>query len=1316
MRTRSLQIVGLTLMASLLLFVVPARAIQPQMAPSVFLDDHAERTESSSRQIRVSMPLTGPSTKLADRINKRSVESKAIAAVERSLVITPRQETVPINWRKVGFLSPRQLYSIAYDSARGVVVLFGGYDGALRDDTWEWDGISWIRRDPAHRPSARQGQAMAYDSARGVVVLFGGDDAADQDDTWEWNGSDWIELSPIHRPPGRDRHAVAYDTVREVVVLFGGSNSTGYLDDTWEWDGSDWVQRSPANHPQARNGHAMAYDGAHGAVVLFGGNDNGTNRQDHWEWNGTNWVERSPATRPPGRRYHAMAYDTVRGVVVMFGGCCYQNDTWEWTGTTWVQRSPATPPPVRDGHAMAYDSGRGVVVLFGGWGGSSLLNDTWEWDGTNWTDRGQPSYPSPRYSHAMAYDSGREVAVLFGGSNSLGYLSDTWEWDGMDWVQRSPANSPSARDRHTMVYDSNRGVIVLFGGFGASGYQGDTWEWNGTNWVQRSPAHHPAGREGAGIAYDSARGMVVLFGGSNNSGRLNDTWEWNGSDWAQRSSGNSPSARHWLAMAYDSARQVVVLFGGWDGWYQDDTWEWNGTNWLERYPVVYPEARDAHAMAYDSATGAVVLFGGNNYNHLDDTWEWDGTNWQQRNPDDHPSARDSFAIVYDNTHEKTILFGGHYDSGGDVFLNDTWQYAPLVPRPILSPIENLDGDGEYFIEWSTVPIAISYTLEEDNTASFASPTVRYQGDQTQFQVSSQGSGDWYYRVKCSNSQGDSAWSNVELAGVRPPAPDLYPILNEDGDGTYLVDWSDATGATSYRLEEDDNYAFTSPTVRYNGAASQYQVSGQQGGTWYYRARASNTGGDSAWSNSELVGVVPAAPVLLAISNPDGNGDYVVDWSDVSGALTYRLVEDDNAAFTSPVVRYEGDSSQFTVTAQQPGLWYYRVRAGNATGDGPWSNVQSAGVLPEAPVLDPVSNPDGNGDYIVNWNDVAGATSYRLEEDDNIEFNSPTVRYNGTNSQFQVSGQPTGLWYYRVLASCAGGDSPWSNIESVSVAPAAPVLFPISNPDGNGDYSVHWSEVSGATSYRLEEDDNSAFTSSTVRYIGAGSEFQVYGQEAGVWYYRVLASNAYGDSPWSNTESVGVVPSAPTLLSIPNPECDGDYIVDWNDVPGAFSYQLQEDDNAAFTSPTLRYEGSSSQYMVTGQLPGVWYYRVLASNSGGDSPWSNIEWVGVCPAAPELEAISNPDGNGDYLVDWNDVSGAAGYELEEDDNINFDSPVSRYQGTNTQLEVMGQAVGSWYYRVRAFNAAGYGGWSQPRAVTVLAVRYRVYLAVVMRGSP
>ena len=79
------------------------------------------------------------------------------------------------NWTQKSPASPssRSLHAMAYDAARGQVVLFGGYGGGFRNDTWVWDGTTWAQKSPATSPSSRYGHAMAYDAARGQVVLFG---------------------------------------------------------------------------------------------------------------------------------------------------------------------------------------------------------------------------------------------------------------------------------------------------------------------------------------------------------------------------------------------------------------------------------------------------------------------------------------------------------------------------------------------------------------------------------------------------------------------------------------------------------------------------------------------------------------------------------------------------------------------------------------------------------------------------------------------------------------------------------------------------------------------------------------------------------------------------------------------------------------------------------------------------------------------------------------------------------------------------------------------------------------------------------------
>lgn len=167
--------------------------------------------------------------------------------------------------------------AMVYDSSRNLLTLYGGVGPAANggaggdfDDTWEFDGNLWLHRD-VPGPPARRRHAMAFDSQRGVSVVFGGAlNNARKRDTWEWDGQQWT-LKSTTGPSARDRTRMAFDSQRGVTVLFGGD--TGGLNrETWEWNGSDWTLRSTSG-PSARQRHAMAYDPVRGVTVLFGGWD-----------------------------------------------------------------------------------------------------------------------------------------------------------------------------------------------------------------------------------------------------------------------------------------------------------------------------------------------------------------------------------------------------------------------------------------------------------------------------------------------------------------------------------------------------------------------------------------------------------------------------------------------------------------------------------------------------------------------------------------------------------------------------------------------------------------------------------------------------------------------------------------------------------------------------------------------------------------------------------------------------------------------------------------------------------------------------------
>ena len=91
----------------------------------------------------------------------------------------------------------------------------------------------------------------------------------------------------------------------------------------------------------------------------------------------------------------------------------------------------------------------------------------------------------------------------------------------------------------------------------------------------------------------------------------------------------------------------------------------------------------------------------------------------------------------------------------------------------------------------------------------------------------------------------------------------------------------------------------------------------------------------------------------------------------------------------------------------------------------------------APTLQAIDNPDNDGAYTLIWTSVSGATSYTLQEDDNVGFTSPATAYSGSSTSHGVSGKSVGTYYYRVRAVVGGQVSGWSNVRSVTVSSSSP---------------------------------------------------------------------------------------------------------------------------------------------------------------------------------------------------------------------------------------------------------------------------------------
>jgi predicted phage tail protein len=187
------------------------------------------------------------------------------------------------------------------------------------------------------------------------------------------------------------------------------------------------------------------------------------------------------------------------------------------------------------------------------------------------------------------------------------------------------------------------------------------------------------------------------------------------------------------------------------------------------------------------------------------------------------------------------------------------------------------------------------------------------------------------------------------------------------------------------------------------------------------------------------------------------------------------------------------------------------------------------------------------------------------------------------------------------------------------------------------------------------------------------------------------------------------PAAPVLSSPgdASTETNGTPAFNWDSAANGATYQIQVDDNANFSSPEL-----DDTDVTTSRTPGapladgVYSWRVRAINVyGTPGEWSAV-WmltVDMPPTAPAPLTPANAatETTGTPSFSWDSVANGATYQIQVDDNADFNSPeLDDTADTTSRTPGAALADGAYSWRVRAINALGTPGeWSATQTLTI-----------------
>jgi hypothetical protein len=440
-------------------------------------------------------------------------------------------------------------------------------------------------------------------------------------------------------------------------------------------------------------------------------------------------------------------------------------------------------------------------------------------------------------------------------------------------------------------------------------------------------------------------------------------------------------------------------------------------------------------------------------------------------------------------------------------------------------------------------------------------------------------------------------------------------------------------------------------------------------TYYYRTKAVNLDGESAYSNIVSV-TTPASSLGIGVTPPSPSQPIIIAAEKNSSSLKIEIQKSApneyikelkldvsvNADFSAPlysnltfllgsnVVGTEKETIALTIgglTANT--LYYYRLRFSNATGLSAWTSA-SLSTIPNFPISDALGTTNLTAIAArLNWGKVTDATTYFVDLATDAAFTSLILNnVNAGDVSFRDIGSLTALtqYYYRVRASDGTTTSANSNVVTFTTLHDALTYDEqfqnLATPNISNitdiylsSFSAYWGKVTLADSYSIQISATSDFSVITQTVTTKNNFANFTGLTANTIYYvRVRAISVWQTTAYSATQIVATLSlnsslNPPQLLT-PTTITSRSILFQWVLRSYANRYLFELSTSSVFAS--IAYStivgNVGSLLLNEGISPATTYYsRIRALNSSQSSDYSNSVTTTTSAALTSITGVA-----------------------------------------------------------------------------------------------